>query len=398
MRVTEVSMEQRWNERLRETGDPRENPPTSDIIRHDSHMRKFMQRHILDAMARHSSLRHTYKSSRLANVVWKAFPIWRRRARYNDTACFLMKRQGGGKLDIPEKARRPAASSGTIPTCENPRVIRPGIEPGGVEVSAVCSYLAVNVYLTLSHKFLKLSSLADLPWRSGLVRSRSVVREVLGSNPSKGMGYGHTRQQNDASDSKRIETLLANQGQVANSPASRPANREPVSQHAEVWRHEKTRGRGGVVARLLAFHLDEQSSIPGFRHVGIVADDAAGWSAGFLGHLPLPPPLHSGTTLYTPRFTIIGSQDLDVRSRPNLHSPTWDGEKCHVCWSLCRCKGEDRHVVSLSDVEERCLLWNSSLKLFTLPWIAYTLGKGEVLAVEQYTQLVHFTVDSLYSG
>ncbi|KAJ8879824.1 hypothetical protein PR048_020432 [Dryococelus australis] len=36
----------------------------------------------------------------------------------------------GGKREIPEKTRRPAASSGTIPTCENPGVARPGIEPG----------------------------------------------------------------------------------------------------------------------------------------------------------------------------------------------------------------------------------------------------------------------------
>ncbi|KAJ8876292.1 hypothetical protein PR048_024202 [Dryococelus australis] len=33
-------MEQRRNERTGETGDPRENPQTSDIIRHDSHIRK----------------------------------------------------------------------------------------------------------------------------------------------------------------------------------------------------------------------------------------------------------------------------------------------------------------------------------------------------------------------
>ncbi|KAJ8874114.1 hypothetical protein PR048_024955 [Dryococelus australis] len=38
-----------------------------------------------------------------------------------------MKRRG--KQQIPEKTRRPKASSGTIPTCENP-VTRPGIEPG----------------------------------------------------------------------------------------------------------------------------------------------------------------------------------------------------------------------------------------------------------------------------
>ncbi|KAJ8866049.1 hypothetical protein PR048_033573 [Dryococelus australis] len=34
------------------------------------------------------------------------------------------------------------------------------------------------------------------------------------------------------------------------------------------------------------------------------------WSAGFLGDLPFPLPLHSGAAPYTPRFTRIGSQDL----------------------------------------------------------------------------------------
>ncbi|KAJ8891249.1 hypothetical protein PR048_010765 [Dryococelus australis] len=36
----------------------------------------------------------------------------------------------GGAGDIPEISRRPAASSGTIPTCENQGVARPGIERG----------------------------------------------------------------------------------------------------------------------------------------------------------------------------------------------------------------------------------------------------------------------------
>ncbi|KAJ8866633.1 hypothetical protein PR048_032493 [Dryococelus australis] len=35
-----------------------------------------------------------------------------------------------GKRQTPEKTRRPATSSGTIPTCENPGVTWPGIEPG----------------------------------------------------------------------------------------------------------------------------------------------------------------------------------------------------------------------------------------------------------------------------
>ncbi|KAJ8871381.1 hypothetical protein PR048_027698 [Dryococelus australis] len=38
MRVIEVSMEQRQNERAGETGDPRENPPTNGIVQHDSHL------------------------------------------------------------------------------------------------------------------------------------------------------------------------------------------------------------------------------------------------------------------------------------------------------------------------------------------------------------------------
>ncbi|KAJ8878483.1 hypothetical protein PR048_019061 [Dryococelus australis] len=39
-RVIEVSMEQRRNERAGETGDPRENLPTNDIVPHDAHLRE----------------------------------------------------------------------------------------------------------------------------------------------------------------------------------------------------------------------------------------------------------------------------------------------------------------------------------------------------------------------
>ncbi|KAJ8894436.1 hypothetical protein PR048_007090 [Dryococelus australis] len=39
-RAIGMSMEQRRNERVGETGDPRENPPTNAIARHDSHTRK----------------------------------------------------------------------------------------------------------------------------------------------------------------------------------------------------------------------------------------------------------------------------------------------------------------------------------------------------------------------
>ncbi|KAJ8868552.1 hypothetical protein PR048_030090 [Dryococelus australis] len=71
MRVIEVNTERRRNDGAGETENSRENPPTNGIVRHDSHLRK---------------------------------------------------------SGDPEKAHQPTASSGTIPTCENP-VTRPGIEP-----------------------------------------------------------------------------------------------------------------------------------------------------------------------------------------------------------------------------------------------------------------------------
>ncbi|KAJ8877602.1 hypothetical protein PR048_022057 [Dryococelus australis] len=52
---------------------------------------------------------------------------------------------------------------------------------------------------------------------------------------------------------------------------------------------------------------------PGFPHEGIGPVDAAG-RRGFLGHIPLGPPFHSGAASCSPRSTLIGSQDLDGHS------------------------------------------------------------------------------------
>ncbi|KAJ8871224.1 hypothetical protein PR048_027530 [Dryococelus australis] len=62
--------------------------------------------------------------------------------------------QGRGKWEIPEKTRRPAASSGTIPTYENPGVTRPEIEPG--------SPLWEAGRLTVHHRCPFFSKLGDL--------------------------------------------------------------------------------------------------------------------------------------------------------------------------------------------------------------------------------------------
>ncbi|KAJ8869261.1 hypothetical protein PR048_030833 [Dryococelus australis] len=51
------------------------------------------------------------------------------RVNEGDWSTERCRNDGAGKREVPEKTRRPTASSFTIPTCENP-VTRPGIEPG----------------------------------------------------------------------------------------------------------------------------------------------------------------------------------------------------------------------------------------------------------------------------
>ncbi|KAJ8888412.1 hypothetical protein PR048_007902 [Dryococelus australis] len=79
-----------------------------------------------------------------------------------------------------------------------------------------------------------------------------------------------------------------------------------------------------IVVRPLTSHQDEPGSIPGVAEPRIFAcGNRAGrsrWSARFLGDLPFPPPLHSGATPSSLRFTLIGYQDLDVKSTYTLIS------------------------------------------------------------------------------
>ncbi|KAJ8874167.1 hypothetical protein PR048_025009 [Dryococelus australis] len=56
--------------------------------------------------------------------------------------------------------------------------------------------------------------------------------------------------------------------------------------------------------------------LPDFRTWGLCR-----WLAGFLGDLPFTPTFHYGAASYSPQFILIGSQDLDVKSRPNLSTP-----------------------------------------------------------------------------
>ncbi|KAJ8893279.1 hypothetical protein PR048_005870 [Dryococelus australis] len=73
------------------------------------------------------------------------------------------------------------------------------------------------------------------------------------------------------------------------------------------------------VVRLLASHLGEQGSITGLVTPGKCEScRTIPLVGGFSLGSPVFPPLHSDSFLFSPHFTHIGSQDLVVKSRPNL--------------------------------------------------------------------------------
>ncbi|KAJ8866391.1 hypothetical protein PR048_032234 [Dryococelus australis] len=70
-----------------------------------------------------------------------------------------------------------------------------------------------------------------------------------------------------------------------------------------------------------SFKCGEPDSILGgvalvFSHVRVVPDDTVGWRV-FSGFYRFPPSLHSDSAPYSPRFTRIGSQDIDVKGSTN---------------------------------------------------------------------------------
>ncbi|KAJ8884563.1 hypothetical protein PR048_016420 [Dryococelus australis] len=70
-------------------------------------------------------------TARVSEEVSAALKFWVFRADEREVSAGMQGGGGGGgEREIPEKTRRPAASSGTIPTYENVGVTRSGIEPG----------------------------------------------------------------------------------------------------------------------------------------------------------------------------------------------------------------------------------------------------------------------------
>ncbi|KAJ8897541.1 hypothetical protein PR048_002889 [Dryococelus australis] len=136
-----------------ETGDPRENPPTSSIVRHHSHLREsgVTRQGIEPGSPWREASSLTAQTPRplctqcsnkedgapppgiLASVkvpgyleLFSAFETEKRKIDKGDSATSINAgMKGRGKRESPEKTRRPAAMSCTIP-----RATPPGIEPG----------------------------------------------------------------------------------------------------------------------------------------------------------------------------------------------------------------------------------------------------------------------------
>ncbi|KAJ8882490.1 hypothetical protein PR048_014301 [Dryococelus australis] len=86
-------------------GDPRENPPTNGIARHDSHVQE----------------------SGVTRPGIQSGPLWWEASRLTAQPPVKRGMQRWGKRDVPEETHRPATLSGTIPSCENPEASPPGI-------------------------------------------------------------------------------------------------------------------------------------------------------------------------------------------------------------------------------------------------------------------------------
>ncbi|KAJ8870546.1 hypothetical protein PR048_029569 [Dryococelus australis] len=251
------------------------------------------------------------------------------------------------KREIPEKTRRPAASSGTIPTCGNPGVTQLGIEPGShlweasipVVVgprdrpreeecrNAICAGQSI---LTSRGRSRGIRG----PVNQTIVGERrrvpaavcTCVHNKLRDTKAKG---GECRQPltEDLEDPARLHyrrTVLGESREkvqyVLKGQVSVSVGREHVDQPIRV---------GAAVVQWSDYSPPTQAnripfpapSLQDFSHAGLVPDDAAAGLRGFLGDIPPPPPLHSGTAPYSPRVTHIGSQDLSTLRAAQVSSP-----------------------------------------------------------------------------
>ncbi|KAJ8883343.1 hypothetical protein PR048_015186 [Dryococelus australis] len=119
------------------------------------------------------------------------------------------------------------------------------------------------------------------------------------------------------------EPFSARSSQSDTMPFPRSSRSRPKSVRLRVLLYW---GRGGLVVRLTVSHLGELASISGGA---IRMWESCRTMPLADGDLQFLPPLHSGTAPNSPDFTLIGSQGLDVKSRPS-QGKRGEGELCNL--------------------------------------------------------------------
>ncbi|KAJ8869730.1 hypothetical protein PR048_028727 [Dryococelus australis] len=277
MSVIEVNMERRRNEGAWGTGVPRENSPTNDIVRHDSHLRK-------SEGERERERELTGKWWPLATVcrtlqflVSEDVPAQRRKARYKDKIHYCM----------PTADRWLAF--GLVKICGDLRQLSRGEAP-----------MQLHVYFP--HFPPPPSNLSD--------------------------GFRQLKPQRELNPVPSQPPVAESSYWWPSDPRQPPDPPDFSSSHTSEEKDQRGRGLGNSIhlfhgAAFTCFTgLDYSPST--YRQTGFdsrwgcsrifTCGNRAGryrWSVGFLGYLPLPPPLHSDAALYSPLFIRVGSQGLD---------------------------------------------------------------------------------------
>ncbi|KAJ8891852.1 hypothetical protein PR048_004406 [Dryococelus australis] len=251
-------------------------------------------------------------------------------------------RNGGGNGNSPRKHTEQRHL-----TCENPGVTRPGIEPGSPwwEASRLTAqpprprhllkHLHVAVVLTSCGRLQMRSTLCTCTEEENLVfspRVELILRKSGVPSPKTVVALDQTCCYIASSRKARVlpivvAPLLCHSRHCKHEPQGRPDRRK-----------HRCEQRGGPSSAseeraMCVAPLQTRPTTPVFlnalrtansvRDKGIVLGDAAGRQV-FSGISRFPRPFHSGTVPYSPRFTLNGSRDIAVKSRPILftHSLT----------------------------------------------------------------------------
>ncbi|KAJ8881159.1 hypothetical protein PR048_017632 [Dryococelus australis] len=258
--------------------------------------------------------------------------------------------KGRGKREIPEKSRRPTALSGTIPTCEN-TVTRPGNEPGSPCWEA--SVLISQPPWPLRSGYVVVRLLASDQSEPGSIPGRVAPRfSRVGIVPDNAAGRrfltGISRFPR-AQESPHAYGLLASfSGRVTHSFS--PNDRRDHHKDSVGWfARPQTKDEvdclfafcaciffvtvGSAVGERLDCSPPTKANrvqspaglLPDFRKWKLCRTMPL--VGGFSWGSSVYPPFHSGAAPFSPRFTLIGSQDFVVKS----------GMDCHIFCEIVVC-------------------------------------------------------------